>query len=118
MDSLACRVPIHERHVAVHQNQPIAKWVALIDCLLNFVDCLLSVVGELGDGLAVGNSEDEHEPIDDVAVGLLVVHDEYFALSFALNRAKVHDLCVKNVRDTDNFADLYQILDLSRLHVN
>ena len=45
-DASSGLVPIHERHVAVHEDQRVFVIIALVDAFLYNFDCLLPVVGE------------------------------------------------------------------------
>ena len=78
-DPYGCLVSVHERHVAVHQDQRVFVVVAFADALLYDLNSLLSVVGEFRKLLSLVEAQDHKEALYYVAVELLVVDHENFA---------------------------------------
>ena len=75
-DSLCGFISIQKRHIAVHENKRESIWILLIKRLLYFIYSFLTIVSVICELTAILHSQDHEEALYDVAVELLVIHDE------------------------------------------
>ena len=69
-------ISVHEGHVAVHEDQRILVRVIVLNALLDLLQSLLTIVGELTDLLSVWDTQDHQETVDDITVELFVIADQ------------------------------------------
>ena len=84
-DTFGGLVPVHERHVAVHENEGVLVVISIVDSFLYDPNSLLAVECEFGQLFLILETQYHQEPFYDIAVEFFIVDDQYFAneLSFA-----------------------------------
>ena len=84
-DTFGGLVPVHERHVAVHENEGVLVVISIVDSFLYDPNGLLAVECEFGQFFLILETQYHQEPFNDIAVEFFIVDDQYFAneLSFA-----------------------------------